>query len=269
MNMDPQIMKYLTLKEIQLEELKIAKIIAEFCDSNNIDYYLSSGTLLGSVRHGGFIPWDDDMDLYMLRDDYAKFCKSFMHKGLVLKYCENGTLLAPFAKVYNPDIVVERAEVKGQDNSMLWVDIFPLDGILGPGIRRKLIMIRIKWLNRIIYMNRAQTTNGSSMKRIIWNKVHEYYARKSDDYIRKVAQKISHIRQKYPTKGSIYILSPEFVLPADLFENRKKYKFEDTEFYSVSNADKYLTICYGDYNKLPPENQRVGHAMKAYFRTLQ
>lgn len=258
---------YLTLREIQLEELKIAKTITEFCERNQIAYFLSSGSLLGAVRHEGFIPWDDDMDLYMLRDDYTKFCETFADNTLQLRYCENGTLYAPFAKVCNPKIKVERDVVNGSDNSMLWVDIFPLDGIPKPGLRQKVYFARIRYMERMIYMSRATKTHGSFIKKLIWRIFHSYFYNKDEEFSGELARKISSYRRGFSASKTGYVCSPGYAYPYEIFKHRKKYKFEDTEFFSVEDFDSYLSTVYGEYMKMPPVEKRGGHSMKAYYVT--
>ena len=148
-------MEYLKLKELQNEELKIAIEIDKFCNENDIKYFLSSGSLLGAIRHHGFIPWDDDMDMYMTREDYDRFCNIFSHPNLIIKYCENGTLHAPFAKVCNPNIIVESETLGDEDNSILWVDIFPIDGAAETKYEQEKRFKKVSFLSKLLMTNRS------------------------------------------------------------------------------------------------------------------
>ena len=122
----------LTLTEIKQVELGILDYIVDICNKYNLIYYLSYGTLIGAIRHKGFIPWDDDIDISMPRDDYEKFLKITSSGQINSKY----KCLVPlvdgyyyeFAKVIDTSTIVEDVSVQSTENGV-WVDIFPLDGL--------------------------------------------------------------------------------------------------------------------------------------------
>ena len=99
--------KYLSLREIQKEEEKLLKITVDFFEKNNLNYILEGGTLLGAVRHKGFIPWDDDIDLSMPRPDFDKFIELSKNSNLDVTYSELGNSPFAFAKVINKNIHLE------------------------------------------------------------------------------------------------------------------------------------------------------------------
>ena len=124
--------KYLNIKEIQEEELNILKETIKFLDHNNIKYYIFYGTLLGAVRHQGFIPWDDDIDIAIPRPEYEKLIKILKEKNNKINNLniesigyEVGVSDWPFIKIVNKDIKLED-ELNCDKN--LWIDVFPLDG---------------------------------------------------------------------------------------------------------------------------------------------
>ena len=126
-------MKYLTLEEIHKEETEILKKFISFCDENNLTYYICGGTLLGAIRHKGFIPWDDDIDVMMPRNEFEKLEKILNEKKIAenlsfISY-DNGNMHYPFGKVINTNIKIDDSCVKDKLEQYLWIDIFPMDGI--------------------------------------------------------------------------------------------------------------------------------------------
>ena len=126
-------MKVMTLREIQLFTLEILKVTHNFCVENNIKYSLSYGTLIGAVRHKGFIPWDDDVDIMMLRPDYDRFCQTFQAPGYqVVSRQTRKDCLISFARVCDireTDVTSMEPWIRRQGNLGLWIDIFPIDSV--------------------------------------------------------------------------------------------------------------------------------------------
>ncbi len=261
-------MNYLSLREIQIEEIKMARAVHEFCEENHIVYYLAYGSLLGAVRHKGFIPWDDDMDLCMPRQDYDKFCRSFKHDDFIIKYCENETLHAPFAKVCNPRIKVDCGRLGDSDNSQLWVDIFPLDGVPDNESEKRKYFRKNAWmLETLMYRRSPYAKNPNIFKNFLKRIVYIFYKMQPAKYDIKLSKKMEKLARSQPLDSSdFFAVSWEpREYPIELNNNRILYPFENESFYSWADADQILRITYGDYMKLPPQEERGGHYMKAFY----
>lgn len=125
-------MRQLTLREIQLEELKLLSYFDEFCNINRLKYSLVYGTLIGAARHKGFIPWDDDIDVAMPRPDYEKLLslRSSFNSGAIELIADklNHSLDATYAAVINRDIPCKNTYSMTKRSQYLWIDVFPVDG---------------------------------------------------------------------------------------------------------------------------------------------
>ena len=118
-------MKKITPEEIKKIQLDLLIQFAEFCKKNNLYYCLAYGTLLGAIRHKGFIPWDDDIDVIMPRPDYEKFCKLVAEKKIATSLQNNSTY--PFVKIIDTRTLV-RERFAQKEEVGIWIDVFVLDG---------------------------------------------------------------------------------------------------------------------------------------------
>ena len=252
------------LRELQIIELEILKEIDRICKDNNIKYYLLEGSLLGAVRHKGFIPWDDDLDIGMLRDDYDKFLKiadENLKIGFKLCcYANTKNYHLPFSKVvslnnrgfYNKD-----AKSLKKYNGP-FVDVFPLDTsniALGKYQIKKFNKIR-KY--RDILLIKVRYRIKFSWKRLLYFIESPFYSNK------KLHEKIYKLSTKENKKSSKYIINysssygvAKEIFPICSFEEGISMKFEDMMVTIPKNYNYILTRIYGDYMQLPPKNKRV------------
>jgi len=258
------------ITELRDIELAIAKKIHTFCEQNDIRYCLSCGSLIGSVRHKGFIPWDDDIDMFMPRPDYEKFLGTFREYG-----SENGLFIASnrtehyfartFLKVCDARTVLTETKLRDKEPLGVFVDIWPLDGLPDNRILRALHMIRaaiqfkalICSINRLDYMStrslfkRAAVALGCMIN------------------YKKAAERLDKTSKKYPfeTGGYVNCYARKCCrFERKLFDKSVLSAFEDTQFYIPENYDRILKIEYGDYLKLPPVEQRFAHhVFRAYW----
>lgn len=254
-----------TLKKLHETELEIVDEIVRICNENNIDYFLVGGTLLGAVRHKGFIPWDDDIDLGMSRKDYDRFIK-IAPKKLKEKYhldCfeYNKDFYLPFAKVKkNGTIFDEEVAHHVEHHKGIYVDIFAFENIDKPNsifLRMRAIIIKsiidttfykhkMRELKKCRHPFLVSILSIFSKKRLM--KIQQYLLKKNKNDNSKYVNALS---------GS-YALKKEMLLREDVFPT-KDFEFEGRTYKGMNNSHKYLSQLYGDYMKLPPKEKRVNH----------
>ena len=260
-------MRELSDQEIKGIQMDVLSAIDEFCRNNNIKYSLSSGTMLGAIRHKGYIPWDDDIDILLYRDDYNRLIENFpqLYKGVYkIKSLErDGSYDRPYAIAYDDTtLFIEGKEVWG-----VKVDIFPMDDVPDNEKQwRKYNRRRLRMQHLFLY---TYNEKGSTILKTIYFKCIRFlmlfYSR------RRLALRLDYISQKHNGKGyrrcfensAGYHSKRPF--DKSIFSEMALYPFEQRHYYGFSSADVYLSAVYGDYMKLPPEEERVTHhSFKAY-----
>ena len=146
-------MKEMTLQEVQNVSLDILKDVHDFCEANHINYSLAYGTLLGAIRHKGFIPWDDDVDILIPRPDFNRFCESFQSsKGYKLYRPEDPENFMVFARVCdNERTWVKTSRPWAAEKTGVWIDIFPLEGLPNEENDFQRMVRKIRKVAKIVY----------------------------------------------------------------------------------------------------------------------
>lgn len=263
------ITKKLSLDEIKRIEVEILNYITSICEEYNLRYYLAYGTLIGAIRHKGFIPWDDDIDVVMPRKDYNELLKILVGKRGSNKYdClipnEDGYFYE-FAKVV--DITTEVRELNTSLKSGgLWVDIFPLDGLRKED---KLTHYSLMFLNRCraasVNIKFPHKTKGSAMpfEYLFWKLCrcigYKMFLKKS----LKMSQKYNYDDCEYIGYASSYPANNKY-LKKEWFRDFVYVNFEDSKYKAPIEYDEYLKTLYGDYMQIPPVEKRINHAIEAY-----
>lgn len=267
-------MRKLELDEIKEIELNLLTEFDKLCKVNHLYYTLCGGTLLGAVRHRGFIPWDDDIDVLMPRPDYERLLN---HQSInmdelpdYVQLCswKDGTLSFPFIKLVDnrTEVDVDYFDSELGANK-IWIDIFPIDGnpedeqelrkIYGKSIRlRKLLSIKL-----------AKSGEGKTrLKRLLKPMIIKVLSVIS---IESLCAKIDKLARSYDYGSSKYIggilwgYGPQERISKEAFETPVKLEFEGKYFNAPSNYDEYLTGLYKDYMQLPPEDKRIVHGLHA------
>ena len=264
--------KFLTLEEIQFEEKEMLRELINFFKKNKMEYYVFFGTLLGAVRHKGFIPWDDDIDLVMTRPEFNKFVEYLkkndnkISNNLIVEGYELGNNNDfPILKVYNTNIKV--GDTSEKVDKYLWIDIFPVDGVPK---NNKRFTKRCQFLFKILLLKREQKNNVTLMaanrfKRII-KEIIMFILRiwPYDSYMKFYYKYCT----KYDYDNSEYVTSNIMSESMTIYEKKKfigcDLDFDDLKVKGFKYYDEFLTLEYGDYMQLPPEDKRRCHEFKAW-----
>jgi lipopolysaccharide cholinephosphotransferase len=247
----------LSLPEIKKVETELLYLIDKICRENNLRYWVCAGTLLGTIRHKGFIPWDDDIDIHMPLEDYYKLLKllprdehySVIGMGVSGNYCFKDV----FAKfVDKRTILVEDIETVKKINP-LWVDIFPVIGLPEDETERLEFFARYDELNKRIWEDfYAEDGNINVFSKWISEQMKflEMYDFDESKYVGFV--------------GSAY-RDKDYRL-RNVYDKTIRMKFEDIEVNVPGEYEECLVGLYGNtWMQLPDENQRVQHNMKVYW----
>lgn len=267
-------MKTLTLREIQLFELRILLEYQQLCNQYNLKFYLCGGTMLGAARHQGFIPWDDDIDVMMPRPDYMELMKLIREKDILPDYLkmyayelENADY--PFGKLANINSHLDQKYAEDESLSHLWIDIMPVDGLPDDIQEVKKIYKKTDQLRRIILLCWAKLGEGTTLFRRISKFILVPIAKAIG--ARYWCSKIDEIARHYDFNNSKYVGiiswgiygAGERCLKRD-FDKCIEVDFEGYKMPAMSCWDEYLKGLYGDYMQLPPENKRKVHMVKAW-----
>ena len=267
-------MRQLSSKEIKQIELSILKAFACYCEDNNLTYFLCGGTLLGAIRHHGFIPWDDDIDVFMPRPDYEKFYTlsknvPIAHNLVVASYKNSDVKINyPFIKVLdNTTLVYEKTKSK-KEKIHIWIDVFPIDGFYDDDSKNMTIIKKIHLRRDLLAIASADISQSKSLLKKI-GKIFLIPLIKLIG-VKNICKQIDRLSSKVDYKSANYVGGfmwgygiNEKMIKSDL--TIIKHEFEDSIFNIPSNYDTYLSNLYGDYMKLPPEEKRIIHGFTAYL----
>ena len=271
-------MKELSLDELKVIELDILKVFHAFCVKHNIRYYLAFGTLLGAIRYKKFIPWDDDVDVLVPREDYDRLLKLFQDNDQyrLFAFERNSKYAYTFAKLC--DMTTRLEEIYYPNNCVelgVNIDIFPLDNFDDNLEKAKQEIRRVRKNNaRLGYLKVDKPQTNNPIKFAVWSVIVAYCKlRGSKYYIRKVLKECDKPEQK----GSRYvgpkvwpIWGERVIVPAEVFSETIEIEFEGEMFFAPAGYDAYLTGLYGDYLPEPPvEKRKTHHNFKAYRLSQQ
>ena len=245
-------------RKIQNVLLEMMKELHKVLNENGYWYCLSAGSVLGAIRHDGFIPWDDDLDIAMPREDYNRFLEEagkILPDNMYLQYPGNQKKThVLFAKVRLKNTLFEEVQNKDTDYPRgIYIDIFPLDYINGTGKKEKNRLKYARIYKSIYFLKKRKDTIsiGKKICKIFAFLIPSKLCIKQYDYLICNKKNGEYLIDSY----SSYAFE-RIVYPKSIFDNRVLHKFEDAFFYIPVGWDSYLKIIYGDYMVLPPEEKR-------------
>ena len=261
-------MHYLNLEQIHAELLDILVVFDRFAHENDLRYSLDSGTLLGAVRHQGFIPWDDDLDVIMPRPDFERFVSlsAELPEGYELTYVETDGTSFPFGKLVNKRIAAQEKTWTDRER-FLWLDIFPVDGMSEDEEQNMADYTKVRKLHhyRLFQTYPALSPIQNLIKKPIQFLMSIYSP------AQKTARKMTKLALKYPFGSSewcrdlVFANNPNARMRTADFDDLTTLEFGGKRFPAIPHWDEYLTSQYGDYMQLPPEDQRKTHHIKAWY----
>jgi len=255
---------------------QILLYLDKICRDNDICYSLTGGTLLGAVRHKGFIPWDDDIDVFLIRPEYDKLSRILSEQKEYRWIApELGNYHAGCGRLIDPRTVIIDEELGEQDIG-LFVDICVVDGLPNNRIIRSLFIA----YQRALYRLRRSTCEQKKIsiprnpvKRTVKRIVRKWTVSRGPYYW---AEIINRTRRKYPVEKSVHVanLQSQYgakkeILHKSGFDRYQEMLFEGHSFLVFSGWKEYLTNIYGDYMRLPPEEDRHGHHYERVYRKGQ
>lgn len=269
-------MKKITdIKELRNIQMDILSYVDNLCRKNGIRYSISGGTLIGAVRHKGYIPWDDDIDIMLTRDAYenlieviSKEFQAGASRYAVLTHAKDKSYRFPFAKIVDTRTVLVE-NIKGVVDNGVYIDVFPIDYI--PEGTCNFVFTRMKFLYSILNSKRIILKRERAfVKNFIILASRVLTVPIPSGWLIKRMENIAVHASKTPTSNRACLVwgyGKREIVPASVHEEYIDIPFEDRIYMSIKDYDTYLTNLYGDYMKLPPvEKQMTHHSFVAYWK---
>ncbi len=263
----------MTLEEIKEVSLDVLSEFHDFCCSHSLKYSLAGGTAIGAIRHHGFIPWDDDIDVCMLRQDYERFCQLYESNGDYELFApQRGNTQIAYARLCE----MRRTEVRPfvpcfKKSSGIWIDIFPMDlanDDYDKFYARQMDVYSIKkkidhHRDAMRHLSRSLGIKGNL--HVIWKKITRPTTGVEDiiTEITRLSTAEDDSCQRLTNYHTVY-RKTEWYLRKD-FDDTITVEFEGKQYHLMSGYDDYLRQIYGDYMQLPPPEKRIARHHRHHY----
>ena len=273
-------MKELTTQEIQQMSLDILEDVHQFCKKNGIKYSLAYGSLIGAIRHKGFIPWDDDIDIFMPRQDYERFCKTYRSEKYKLICESDPDYYLNFGRVYEYRQTYLKTQLpfaKEYDGG-LWIDVFPMDGANDDHDEfiEKMTRLQRCWYLQLRYRNALgpleNVIKATNLKDFCILTTLKLFCpcrkklKEVNDHLRKEAKEFAFGEtSRWSDFCCINVKDNNYHLVEE-FDEVYETDFDGHRFFILKGYDNVLRRRYGDYMQLPPGDQRKSkHGHDSFF----
>lgn len=256
-------MEQLSLREIQLKVLELMVEFDALCRKYGIDYRVSGGTLLGAIRHKGFIPWDDDIDVMMLREEYDKFLEAAgqmeLPENRKIVSLKDNSFPRNYARYIRTDYIKREDMFEEDDCQWLGMDIFPVDFVPGDSRYDRQVK-KMVFLRKLLLTSVTEKGTGKTKAKAIAKNILRPAAKLMGSY--RIARRMDKLQRKYNGKEREYVASIAGVYVSGERWKYSEYlpssqvEFEGHLFRGPGNYKIYLINMFGDYMQLPPEDQR-------------
>ena len=263
-----------TLRELQLCELQLVKAVLSICERHQLTVFMMGGTFLGAVRHKGFIPWDDDVDLGMSREDYETFLRvapQELPQGYVLRHFAKDPDMPYYpAQVVDPSFEILDTSAQIAKTRSAWIDLFPLDGMPKGKVgcffhKYRLLylrmMLKFSQFSQVVAVNLAHRPLHERILIAVGKHLHL----ESRLDTNKRMQLIDRCLKKYPYETAAQVVNfmgaYKFreMFPKKIYDSLSEYPFEDLRLLAPSDYDTVLHQMYGDYMTPPPQDEQNKH----------
>ena len=270
------------MKEIDSDEFRrltidVMRFVDAFCRQNRIKYFIAFGTLIGAIRHKGMIPWDDDIDIVMPREEYNRFIRLMQEqKGKTIYqvncYETDSEFYLPWARVCNNTTILLNRPHRKENDLGVWIDVFPLDN--APELQE-----RVRWFEvyqkkraKVLYTIPTTYEKFSFKKQVLstgllWRAYYgvRNFKKYRDDCMLWALMYNDKDSNDYMVPGTMYKM--RLVFPKALFDNSVEVEFENLKLLAPAEYDSFLRIVYGDYMQLPPlEKRKTHHHFTPYYK---